>query len=103
MATTLVNYDGQIASTEGDIVAAVANPHIIKSIVLHNTTGGAITVTVKAKAGAGTPRILFSQSISANSTITFDTVIVLDTGDALRALDATGTSVDFWISGVIVT
>ena len=104
MAISYVRYDGSIANAEVDIVAAVTNPHLLFSIILHNSSGSPASAEVLLKAGAGTPRTIINQTaIAAGATVTFDAKMTLEATDAIRAVSDTNAVIVFWISAAEIT
>ena len=88
MATTARSQDGTITTTSYVDVASSpssGNQHLIKSIVLHNTDAGSVTVTLQYK-HASDERTLAPFTLAAGGTYVWDVGQVLDDTDkSLRA------------------
>lgn len=102
MAVTLVQYDGQVANAQADIVAAVPNPTVIVGMNFHNTDTVQRTLQLWLNNGTNSRKIL-QVDVAADATVTVDGRYVLASGDSVEAEADAASVVDFWISGVEVS
>jgi hypothetical protein len=90
---------GSVATTEASVYTTPGSAQaVITNIVLTNTTGAAITATVKL----ATVEVLSGVSIAANGVFAFDLRQVLDSSEAIAA-SASAVGLRLHISGMEVT
>jgi hypothetical protein len=90
---------GSVATTEAPVYTTPGSAQaVITNIVLTNTTGAAITATVKL----ATVEVLASVSIAANGVFAFDLRQVLDSSETIAA-SASAVGLRLHISGMEVT
>lgn len=105
MATyTPQRVEGQLAATKGTLytVPAVTSA-IVKSIRLVNATAGVLTVNLYFKSGTSRRIIPKDYSLAAGTLLEVETADVLLTTDLIEGDASAATSVDYWISLVLVT
>ncbi len=99
-AGTLANTDQPLMSLA---TVGTGKAMIVKSIRLTNTTAGAVIATVKFNRPSTSPATVataFKQSISANSSVVDTGELVLENGDSLSGSAASGSAIDYVISGI---
>ena len=90
---------GSVATTEASVYSTPGSAQaVVTNIVLTNTTGAAITATIKL----ATVEVLSGVSIAANGVFAFDLRQVLDAAEEIRAV-ASATGLRLHISGMEVT
>ena len=90
---------GSVATTEAGVYTTPGSAQaVVTNIVLTNTTGAAITATVKL----ATVEVLAGVSIAANGVFAFDLRQVLDAAETIAAV-ASATGLKLHISGMEVT
>jgi hypothetical protein len=90
---------GSVATTEATVYSTPGSGQaVVTNIVLTNTTGAAITATVKL----ATVEVLSDVPIAANGVFAFDLRQVLDSSEAIAAV-ASETGLKLHISGMEVT
>lgn len=100
----VVLYRGQPSTGSATVYTAPGSTDVkITSFIFCNTTGNAATITlavVNNGATTGIDKQIFSQqSIPANSTTVIDTVVYMNTGDFVTALQGTASAITATISG----
>jgi hypothetical protein len=90
---------GSVATSEGSVYTTPGSAQaVVTNIVLTNTTGAAITATVKL----ASIEVLAAVSIAANGVFAFDLRQVLDANEVIAA-SASATGLRLHISGMEVT
>ena len=90
---------GSVATTDTTVYTTPGSGQaVVTNIVLTNTTGAAITATVKL----ATVEVLAAVSIAANGVFAFDLRQVLDASEVIAA-SASATGLRLHISGMEVT
>jgi hypothetical protein len=90
---------GSVATTEAPVYTTPGSAQaVITNIVLTNTTGAAITATIKL----ATVEVLSGVSIAANGVFAFDLRQVLDATEAIAA-SASAVGLRLHVSGMEVT
>jgi hypothetical protein len=90
---------GSVATTEATVYTTPGSGQaVVTNIVLTNTTGAAITATVKL----ATVEVVAGVSIAANGVFAFDLRQVLDSSEAIAA-SASAVGLRLHISGMEVT
>ncbi len=90
---------GSVATTEATVYTTPGSGQaVVTNIVLTNTTGAAITATVKL----ATVEVLAGVSIAANGVFAFDLRQVLDANEVIAAV-ASAAGLKLHISGMEVT
>lgn len=95
--------DGQLPNAEGNLyLVPAATKALVKTIIMVNITGGAITVNLMVKKSGGTSRRIWEKdySIPMNEQRMLDANITLETGDAIRGYASAVTSIDYSIFGI---
>jgi hypothetical protein len=98
----------EVTATPGLLAAAVpaSTTWIVKQIVLCNTTGSAVTVSLSVVPSGGTGgaanRIVGGLSLAANETRIFDLALVMVTGDFITGVAGTTTAVTCHIHGLVI-
>lgn len=99
--------DGQLAAVETDIyVVPAATTALLKKLIVANSTGGAVTLSIFIKNGAGASRLVSDKdySLPANESRVIDVNnVVLETADSIRGIAGAGASIDYTLSGVLET
>lgn len=97
-AGTLIAADATLMTLA---VVGTGKAMIVKSIRLTNTTGSAVTATVKFnRTSPSKTATAFKGSINANSSVVDTGEIVLENGDSLSGLATTANAVEYVISGI---
>jgi hypothetical protein len=101
MATTVTRFKAGTAGTSDVSPYAVpaSNTAIITNIILSNKTGSTRTVTVLA----GGFSFCTGLQVPANGTVNFDARTVLNAAETIAVTADVGSSVDFLISGVLIS
>jgi len=90
---------GSVATTEASVYTTPGSAQaVVTNIVLTNTTGAAITSTVKL----ATVEVLAGVSIAANGVFAFDLRQVLDANEAISAV-ASAAGLKLHVSGMEVS
>lgn len=76
---------------------------IVKQVILHNSSGAAVTVTFGVGADAAGTRILNAYSIPAGETVILDVWIVLAAAETFRMHASAAASIQATVNGVEVT
>jgi hypothetical protein len=102
MATTVTRFRAGTAGTtdpSGVTPVTAGNTGIITNITLSNKTGGTRTATVTV----GGYSFCTGLQIPANGTVNFDTRTVVNASEVLTIVSDQASSIDYFISGVIVS
>lgn len=101
MATTVTRFKAGTAGTSDASPYAVpaSNTAIITNIILSNKTGSTRTVTVLT----GGFSFCTGLQVPANGTVNFDARTVLNAAETIAVTADVGSSVDFLISGVLIS
>lgn len=95
---------GQLAAAKGTLYEVPASTSaIVKSIRLVNATAGALTVNLYFKSGTSRRAIPKDYSLAAGALLEVETADVLLTTDLVEGDASAATSVDYWISFILVT
>lgn len=103
MAVTAALFAAGTMTNTLDTVYTVpgASQAIVTYASFHNKTGG--TVTVKLVFNHSGDKIILDLSLGASETFIFKERPLLETGDLIKVQAGAGTSIDYYISGGIVT
>jgi hypothetical protein len=99
-----VLYRGQPGTSIGTVYTVPGSTDVkIASMIFCNTTGTAATITVSVVNTGGTAgvtnRVVSGLVILANAVDTFDSVIYMNTGDFIAALQGTASAITMTVSG----
>ena len=104
MADTLHSEKGTLGTSNSDLIDAVpsSTTETVIGLILSNVNSSSQDVTVDIEVlksgGSVHPHILNDVSLPFGTSLKLDTKIVLETGDSLRGLSNTASSVDFVVS-----
>lgn len=76
---------------------------IVRSIVLVNTTGGAITVSLYVNGAANSNKILDTYSIPANTRVELNAVMTLAATNTIQAVASAAASVTMTVFGLEIS
>jgi hypothetical protein len=80
-----------------------ATQAIIRSIILVNTTGSPVTVSLFVGGSASSNKILDTYSIPANTRVTLNDVLTLGAADTLQAVASSAASVTMTVFGLEIS
>lgn len=104
MADTLHSEKGTLGTSNADLIDAVpsATTETVIGMLFANvnSSGADVTIDVEVVKSGGSvhPHILNDITVPFGTTLRVDTKVVLETGDSLRGLCSTASSIDFVVS-----
>ena len=94
--------DGQLANAKATLYTVPTDKvAYVKFLSVHNTTGGALTVTIYVNT-SGTSRVIYSASLAASTSaqVIGAAALVLEGGDIIEGAASAATSIDYVITGI---
>lgn len=100
--TPQILANGQLPSSKGTLFTATAST-IVRLMTAVHVSGATQTIVFYVKKAAGVSRVVSRAEIAANEFAVDDEIYTLETGDQIEGQSTNATSVDYVLTGVVIT